>query len=304
MQSPSIPTSYIAQGELHFKDLCFITRNHCPQSTSTVPVLEIIQKATFDVPPAGHISVARILLYQIESMEYRYETQILFTTFNSGTIHTAKEFLDICSIISEKAEYKFCPGLNVDHYYEYFFAIIRYHVESCRVWEYPFKRIDSRNCLLWHKLPRNAPLEDHDKSTVLCRACKRLCSDLEHQRRRSNVSPTKRAKRQLPSSHFKLKYLSPKSVTKRKQATQQERTRDKAKIGKGDRDIVLEDDQSDEVSQIIQTIENKAAGELEEVFQETSLGPTARCVWNEDKKNPKAEFFRDQRLNCKLLRVL
>ena len=55
----------------------------------------------------------------MESTEYRYETQILFTTFNSGTIHDAKEFLDICSVISEKAKYKFWPGLNVDHYYEY-----------------------------------------------------------------------------------------------------------------------------------------------------------------------------------------
>ena len=86
MQSRSIPPSFIAQGELHFKDLCFIARNNSSQSTSTVPVLEIIQKATFDVPPAGHISVARILLYQMESTEYRYETQILFTTFNSGTV--------------------------------------------------------------------------------------------------------------------------------------------------------------------------------------------------------------------------
>ena len=112
---------------------------------------------------------------------------------------------------------------------------------------------------------------------VLCRGCKRLHSDLEHQRRRSDVSPTRCAKRQLPSSLFKLKYLSPKSVTKRKQATQQERSRDKAKIRKGDCDVVLEGDQSDEVSQIIQTIENEAADELEEVFQET-LGPTARHV--------------------------
>lgn len=85
-------------------------------------------------------------------------------------------------------------------------------------------------------------------------------------------------------------------MTKRKQATQQERTHDKAKIARGDNDIVFEDDQRDEV---IQTIENEAAGKLEEVFQETSVEPTAHCVWNEDKRNPKAEFFKDQQLNCK-----
>ena len=76
--------SYIAQGELHFEDLCFIARNNCFQSTSTASVFEIIQKATFDIPPAVHISVARILLYQMESTEYRYETQILFIWLTSS----------------------------------------------------------------------------------------------------------------------------------------------------------------------------------------------------------------------------
>ena len=44
VQSPTNLTSYVTQGELHFKDLHFITRNH-PQSTSAVPVLEVIQEA-------------------------------------------------------------------------------------------------------------------------------------------------------------------------------------------------------------------------------------------------------------------
>ena len=70
-----------------------------------------------------------------------------------------------------------------------------------------------------------------------------------------------------------------------------------------DNDIVLEDDQNDEVSQIMETIEKEAAGELEEVFRDTTLGPTARYVWNEDKRNSKVEFFKDQQLNCKFLRI-
>jgi len=261
----------------------------------SIPILEVVQKTTFYVPLAGHISVARILLYQSEK-SYRYETQVLFTTINSGTICTAKEFLDACSIISEKNEYKFCPGFNVEHYYEYFFAVIRYHLESCRVWKHPFDRVDSKNCLLWHKLPLQAPLKGRGESVVLCRGCKRLNTDLEHQRKRSDVSPAKRAKRLLPSSSFKLKYLSPNSVNKRKQATQRERSRDKAAIVKANNEIILEDDQSDEIGQIMQTIENEATTELEEVLQEM---PSGRSICNEDKKNPKAEFFKDQKLNCK-----
>ncbi|XP_065903644.1 uncharacterized protein [Dysidea avara] len=291
-QSSSSLTSYISQGESHYEDLCFIPRK-CSDSASSRPILEVIQKTTFDVPPAGHISVARVLLYRMEA-SYKYETQVLFTTINNGTISTAKEFLDACGVISEKNGYKFCPGLNVQHYHEYFFAVIRYHLESCRLWEHPFKRVDSKNCSLWHKLPVQAPLKDRSKSAVLCRGCKRLNTNLEHQRKRSDVSPAKRAKRLLPSSSFKLKYLSPKSVAKRKQATQRERSRDKVAIAEANNEVVLEDDQSDEVNQIMQTIESEAATELDEVLKEM---PTGRSIWNDDKRNPKAEFFKDQRLN-------
>ncbi|XP_065907737.1 uncharacterized protein [Dysidea avara] len=61
-QSSSSLTSYISQGESHYEDLCFIPRK-CSDSASSRRILEVIQKTTFDVPPAGHISVARVLLY-------------------------------------------------------------------------------------------------------------------------------------------------------------------------------------------------------------------------------------------------
>jgi len=50
-------------------------------------------------------------------------------------------------------------------------------------------------------------------------------------------------------------------------------------------EITLEDEQSDEISQIIHTIESQASKELDEVLQEGSLGPAAQSIWNEDKRN-------------------
>lgn len=132
------------------------------------------------------------------------------------------EFIDICSIISEGGEYKFCPAISETEYFDEDQSVISYHIKSSRIWEMPFKRIDSRNCILLHKLAENAKDEEKMKSTVRCKACKRLICDLNHQHRRSNVSPSKQLKRLQPSSNFKLKYLSAASVTKRKKATQQE----------------------------------------------------------------------------------
>ena len=85
-------------------------------------------------------------------------------------------------------------------------------------------------------------------------------------------------------------------MAKQKQATQRECSRDKVAIAEANNEVVLEDDQSDEVNQIMQTIESEAATELDEVLKEM---PTGRSIWNDDKRNPKAEFFKDQRLNRK-----
>ena len=145
----------------------------------------------------------------------------------------------------------------------------------------------------------------------MCRSCKRLHSDLDHQRRRSDVSPSRRLKRQQPSSSFKLKYLSPASATKRKTAAQKERSLDKAKASRlAEFDITLEDDQSDEVSEIVSTTEEKYSEELETTLNEAdahsaSTGNSIRSSWERDKAASKAsfktQFYKDQLINGKLV---
>ena len=155
-------------------------------------------------------------------------------------------------------------------YFDEYQSITRYHIKSLITWEMPFKQINSRNCILLHnKLAENAKGEEKMKSTVHCKACKRLICDLNHQRRRSNVSSSKQLKRLQPSSNFKLKYLSPASVTKRKKATQQERSHDKAKLLKyDDLDVTLEEDQSDELVNVVTKLEEVAKEDLDNIFTE------------------------------------
>lgn len=47
----------------------------------------------------------------------------------------------------------------------------------------PFQRVDAKGCLYWYKLPKNATLQEQASEEVLCSACKRLLSDLEHQKK-------------------------------------------------------------------------------------------------------------------------
>jgi len=137
----------------------------------------------------------------------------------TGVVKSVAEFMDICSIILESAGYKFCPGIQEKKYFDEYYSVIRYYIKSIRIWEKPFKRIDSRNCILLHKLAENAKDEEKMENTVLC---KRLICDLDHQRRRSDISPSRKLMWLQPSFNFKKKHLSPASKAIREKATQQE----------------------------------------------------------------------------------
>ena len=149
-------------------------------------------------------------------------------------------------------------------------------------------------CFLLFQLKKNASREEKSNHAVLCRSCKRLHPDLDHQYKRSGISPARRLKQQ-PSSTYKLKYLSPASVWKRKVATQKERSTDKVKLSKlAEFDATLEDDQSDKVGKVMKTIKEQCAEDLRNLFDEIDLhslstGKPLRDTWEQDKANCKAE---------------
>jgi len=82
-----------------------------------------------------------------------------------------------------------------------------------------------------------------------------------------------------------------------------ERSADKVKLAKlADTDLLLDDEQSDELSDVISRIEEAGADELEKVFKEAdslSVGDSVRAAWELDKSNAKEKFFKDQKNNSK-----
>ena len=162
----------------------------------------------------GYISVARILFSLDEPPSFIYDIQVLLTSIETGSVTDLAQFISVCSK-TNRAQYKFCPGLDVKFYYDTYFATIRYHIKSVQVWEKPFSQIDSKNCSLWHQLAMNRSKEEKKSSEALCGSCKRLCTDLEYRKGQSDVSPVRKVARLQSSSHFKLKYLSPASSCKK-----------------------------------------------------------------------------------------
>jgi len=153
-------------------------------------VLEVTQQKVHTVPGSGFVSVTRILFVTASSTaQFTYDLRILFSTILQGDVSTLSEFFEACSVLSKKEDYKFCPGLDEKTYFDNFFNFIKFHIKSVRIWDKPFTRIDSKDCLLWHQLSKNSKTDERLEFEVLCGSCKVLICNLDHQKRRSDVSP-------------------------------------------------------------------------------------------------------------------
>lgn len=249
-------------------------------------------------PPAGSVSRTRTIVYEDGSFFF----QVLLRSKEAGTMETVDHFLSVCEMMANvKGEYKFCPGIDPCEYETKYFSKIRYDVKNLRRVDSPFKRIDSCNCLLFHKLAKNASITEKGLECVSCGACKRLVSDL-NQRLKTAVSSPDKVKRQQPSSNCPLKYMSPSSQKKRKENTQRERAKDRSRLQKySHTELTLDDEQHDELSKLIDAIDENGGKEIEEIMQDADshgVGDCVREIWQMDKQRVKDEFNRDQQKNC------
>lgn len=281
----------ITKGEATFPELFFLKKDY-----NREVILEVTPRRMHYVSGSGHTSVARITFSQAQPSGFNYDLQILYLSIETGSVANLDEFISVCYKISNGAQYKFCPGLEKKFYYDTYFATIRYHIKSVGLWEKSFSRIDSKNCSMWHQLSKNRSKEEKKSLEVLCGSCKRLCTDLEYRKRQSDVSPARKAARLQSSSHFKEQYLSPASQDVRKKATQAERSADKAKLSKHEElDVPLDEEQSDELCDIMKSIEETCPNELDKIFQEGddhAVGDLVRNSWEADKLNAKNRFLR------------
>ena len=166
-------------------------------------------------PPAGSTSRIRLVVDENGGFDF----QVLLRSKQAGKVESVDQFLELCRMMANvKGEFKFCPGIDPQEYQKYF-SKIRYDVKQLRRSDHPFNRIDSSNCLLFHKLAKNAGILEKDLNCVLCTSCKRLVSDL-NERLKTAVSSSGKVKRQQPSSTCPLKYMSPTSQKRRKENSQ------------------------------------------------------------------------------------
>ena len=118
-------------------------------------------------------------------------------------------------------------------------------------------RVDSINCKLWFIPASNISAVEKSAKEVKCPPCKHLIHDLNFQKRRTVAeSPSRKIKRQLPSSRARLQYMSPASQKKHKLYTQYERTNNIRKLSKYEESkVVLSEKQNEEMHTVMEAMQ-------------------------------------------------
>jgi len=287
-----------------FPDLSFVmSRGYIDSEVNSdtridIPVLTISQRQLFVHPPYG--MVTRVQGY----VRYKtYSVHVLMRLWRENNFENIADITALCEIICESSHYKFCPGINLEQYMREYYDVIRFHIKSVRLTEFPFQRVDSVNCKLLFELAHNASKEQKDSKEVRCRPCTRLVTDLEHQKRRTTAeTPTRKVKRQHPSSRARLSFMSPASQAKRKKLAQYERTSNIRKLAKYEaNEVTLDDEQNDEMSSVVENIGDEEVQKLCDEGEKFGIGSIMKDIWTTDLNRQRKEFSHDQASNCKLI---
>jgi len=157
------------------------------------------------------------------------------------------------------------------------------------------------NCSLLFHLAHNAKMEEKSSKEVRCYPCKNLVLYLKHQKRRTSAeTPTRKTKRQRPSSRARMSHMSPASQAKRRKLAQYERTSNIRKLARyKESEIELDDEQNDEMCAIMEKMGDEDLQKLFDEGEKHGVGSILKDIWATDLDGRRKEFSHDQTTNRK-----
>ena len=274
-----------------FPELVFTLRYDGLDSSNSV--LEISQRTVFNHPPLGLTPRVSVTI-----QNNHYKVYVMMRLWREGEVKSIDEVEELCILFCQKSDYKFCPGIDPVHYENEYHKMIRFHIKSVRQSEFPFSRVDSVNCKLWFLPASNCKLVEKE---IKCPPCKRLVHDLNLQRKRTLAeSPSRRLKRQCPSSKARLQHMSPASQQARKRYAQYQRSSSIRKLQKLENsEIVLSDQQNEEMCAVMEATQAEDLDKLYEEGDQHGVGSLMKTLWLTDKDRQRSQFFFDQDKNSK-----
>ena len=269
-------------------EYCMLSKNET--STRDTLYLSITRETCAVLDGIGPTDNPRLLLI-FTDQKVMYTFQVYFTAYESGDY--AQEI--VCAKLDQlvpKSGYILCPGLQCIQY------DLFHKSKKLRIWQTPFKRIDSSSCEMFH-IPKNDKLHQYHQLIDMCASCKKLYNQYSLiKRRNDDVSTEIKLSRMTPNSRYPLSLLSPNSREIRNKCVVTERKALKKKVEKYDSEwkCNLSDEQSLELAKIMQVIDEKYQCVLEDVFIEADQnqrGEQLRREWNQDRSDH-LDFWDDQ----------
>ena len=144
-------------GAKYFPELCFATVEDSAGNS-----MVIITQQTLNLhSPFGYMSRIRVSI-----AAFQYEVHMMMKKWDSGVLDSIYDVLELCNKFSTGSDYKFCPGIDPQHYKLHYYEMIRFDLKSVRQAIEPFVHVDSVNCKLWFTLANNATTVEKSSSEV------------------------------------------------------------------------------------------------------------------------------------------
>jgi len=280
------------QVAMHFPNLCF-AMSRVTVDSKEAPVLTISQRRLSICPPHGMVSrIQGFVQYE------EYSVHVMMRLWRRQSFENTNDIIALCKIIDGSSHYKYCPGIDHNLYLKEYHEVIQFHSKSIQYTNFPF--LDSPKCDLLFELAHNATREEKDAAEVKCYKCKHLVGYLNRQKKgTAEETPTRKAKRQRPSSRARLTYMSPASQAKRKKLAQYDRTNNIRKLTRfEDHDVTLDDDQNGEMQTVMKKIGDEELQKVCDEGEKYGVGGIIKDIWTTDLDHQRREF---QASNSKLI---
>ena len=138
------------------------------------------------------------------------------------------------------------------------------------------------------------------KHLPTCTNCVKLASYLNFEdRRKASITPTRKRKRQSPSSNYPISLLSPTSVTKRLKIARKRKFKNSRELQQNSFDVNVSDITHNELITLVSRIQHQSSNELQNLLQEADRkgqGEHLRSIWKQDVED-RVAFQKDQRKN-------
>ena len=243
---------------------------------------------------AGHVGVIpnpRLCL-SVENGVACYSFQVFFKVINAGVCADDLSNVDcLMEQLSMTSGFVVCPGIR-----EYP-ASIRFTTKNLVVWNEPFKRQFSTNCVQRH-IPNNAKQTPDSMGFNCCKPCKQLIHDIRQlQQKTEKISTPIRTSRHSAGSNYPISKLSPASQSTRLAKKDEQRKQSIKKLKKLDKFTCdVGDKQHAEILQLVSSVKDSKA--VQELLAEGDcvLGEqhnALRQAWQQD-VHERLDYEKDQ----------